>query len=119
MEALSHLSPTPSPRPLASLSPPARGESEARGAKPGEREKQSLIPESLRELIVTGFVVRENLVKIVGIPLTIRVPSLPESPANTRVQLAIVSIDLLDLNVQTRFIEALHSPLTNSSENDE
>ncbi|MGA9666550.1 MAG: NAD(P)H-hydrate dehydratase [Gallionella sp.] len=29
----------PSPRPLASLSPPASGESAARGAKPGERER--------------------------------------------------------------------------------
>jgi aspartyl-tRNA(Asn)/glutamyl-tRNA(Gln) amidotransferase subunit B len=35
---------SPSPRPLASLSPPASGESEARGAKPGERENQSSIP---------------------------------------------------------------------------
>ena len=32
---------------------------------------------------------RENLVKLAGIPLVVRVPSLPESPANTRVLLAI------------------------------
>ncbi|HEY8888274.1 MAG TPA: RNB domain-containing ribonuclease [Gallionella sp.] len=63
--------------------------------------------ESLRELIVTGVVLRENLVKLGDIPLVFKVPSLPELPANTRVQLAIVSIDLLDLNLQTRFIAAI------------
>ena len=50
---------------------------------------------------------RENLVKVSGIPLTFRAPSLPELPANTRVQLAIGEIDLLDLNVQTRFVAAI------------
>jgi len=63
--------------------------------------------ESLRELIVTGVVLRENLVKLGDIPLVFKVPSLPELPANTRVQLAIVSIDLLDLNLQTRFIATI------------
>ena len=66
--------------------------------------------ESLRELIVTAIVLRENLVKIAGIPLIIRVPSLPESlPANSRVQLAIGEIDLLDLNVQTRYVETVEA----------
>jgi len=51
-----------------------------------------------------AIVLRENLVKLTGIPLVFRVSSLPELPANTRVQLAIGEIDLLDLNVQTRFI---------------
>ncbi|HEU0233935.1 MAG TPA: RNB domain-containing ribonuclease [Gallionella sp.] len=63
--------------------------------------------ESLRELIVTAIVLRENLVRVAGIPLTFRAPSLPELPANTLVQLAIVSIDLLDLDVQTRFVAAI------------
>jgi exoribonuclease-2 len=60
--------------------------------------------ESLRELIVTGIVLRENLVRLADIPLIIRAPSLPELPANSRVLLAITAIDLLDLNLQTRFI---------------
>ena len=103
VEALSLLPQIPSPRPLASLSPPASG----RG---GEREDQLFIPageganESLRELVVDAIVLRENLVKLSDIPLVFRVPSLPELPANTLVQLAIVSIDLLDLDVQTRFV---------------
>ena len=63
--------------------------------------------ESLRELIVTATVLRENLVKLSDIPLIFRVPSLPELPANTRVQLAIGEIDLLDLEVQTRFVAKL------------
>jgi exoribonuclease-2 len=63
--------------------------------------------EALRELIVTATVLRENLVKVDGIPLVFRAPSLPELPANARVRLAIGEIDLLDLNVQTRFIAAL------------
>src|SRR3989338_4591592 len=62
---------------------------------------------SLRELIVTAIVLRENLVKLTAIPLIFRAPSLPELPANTLVQLAIVSIDLLDLDVQTRFVAAI------------
>ena len=50
---------------------------------------------------------RENLVKLVDIPLIFRASSLPELPANTRVLLAIGEIDLLDLDVQTRFISAV------------
>lgn len=76
-----------------------------------EREKQLLTPEPLRELIVTGMVLRENLVKLGNIPLVFKVPSLPELPTNTRVQLAIVEIDLLDLNLQTRFIAAIEDPV--------
>src|SRR5450759_5680496 len=63
--------------------------------------------ESLRELIVTATVLRENLVKLGDIPLIFRVPSLPELPGDTRVQLAIGKIDLLDLEVQTRFVAKL------------
>jgi exoribonuclease-2 len=63
--------------------------------------------ESLRELVVTAIVLRENLVKVDDIPLIFKVPSLPELPANTRVQLAIGEIDLLDLDVQTRFVAKL------------
>ncbi len=121
--ALCHLPPTPSPqssdgttshsaRPLTNggqaAGYPASGESEARGAQQGEREEQSLIPESLLELLVDAIVLRENLVKLPGIPLAFRVPSLPESvPANTRVQLAIGEIDLLDLDVQARFVATI------------
>ena len=61
--------------------------------------------EQAEEVVAT--VLRENLVKLDNIPLVFKVPSLPELPANTRVRLAIVSIDLLDLNLQTRFIATI------------
>ncbi len=53
---------------------------------------------------VECIVLRENLVKLVDIPLTFRAPSLPELPANSRVLMAITTIDLLELNLQTRFV---------------
>jgi exoribonuclease-2 len=62
---------------------------------------------SPRELIVTGLVLRENLVKLADIPLVFRASSLPELPANTRVQLAVTGIDLLDVNVETRYVATL------------
>ncbi len=52
-------------------------------------------------------VLRENLVKLTDIPLVFKVHSLPEIPANTRVQLDIVSINLLDLEITTRFVAKL------------
>jgi exoribonuclease-2 len=64
--------------------------------------------ESLGELVVTATVLKENLVKMTEIPLAFRVPSLPEQlPAKTRVQIAIVAIDLLDLSLQTRYVATL------------
>jgi exoribonuclease-2 len=51
-----------------------------------------------------AIVLRENLAKLNDIPLIVRVPSLPELPANSRVQLAVGEIDLLDLNLQMRYI---------------
>jgi len=60
--------------------------------------------------LVEALVLRENLVKVADIPLVFRVPSLPEAlPANTRVQLAIGEIDLIDLDVQTRFVQAIEA----------
>ncbi len=102
---------TPSPQ----SSPASGGGSEREVGQAGilsqdkTSQKQSLIPanESLRELVVTAVVLRENLVKVDGIPLIFRAPSLPELPANTRVQLAIGEIDLLDLQVQTRYAGTL------------
>jgi exoribonuclease-2 len=53
---------------------------------------------------VKATVLRENLVKPDNMPLVFKVPSLPELPAGTRVRLAVLEIDLLDLNLQSRFI---------------
>jgi exoribonuclease-2 len=57
--------------------------------------------------LVEAVVLRENLVKLFDIPLIFRVPSLPELPANSRVQLAVGEIDLLDLNLQTRYVATI------------
>jgi len=62
--------------------------------------------EPLRGLTVFALVLRENLVKLVDIPLVGRIPSLPELPPNTRVTLEIGAIDLLDLDFKARFIPA-------------
>ena len=74
----------------------------------GEGEQSSSTSESLRELVVTATVLRENLVKMTEIPLVFRVPSMPEQlPAQSLVQLAVTGIDLLDLAVQTRYVATL------------
>lgn len=63
-----------------------------------------LLQEEARQ--VEAVVLRENLVKLVAIPLVGRIPSLPETPPNTRVVLEIGEIDLLDLNFNARFVSA-------------
>ena len=63
--------------------------------------------EPLRGLLADALVLRENLVKLIDIPLVGRIPSLPESPPNTRVTLEIGEIDLLDLNFHARFVAAV------------
>ena len=59
-----------------------------------------------------ALVLRENLVRLDHIPLTGRVPSLPELPPNTRVILEIGDIDLLDLNFNARFISTVAEEAT-------
>jgi exoribonuclease-2 len=50
-------------------------------------------------------VLRDNLVKFEGIPLYVRVPSLPELDVGSRVLLEIEGIDLIDNSVKARFKE--------------
>jgi exoribonuclease-2 len=60
---------------------------------------------------VQGTVLRENLVRLANIPLVFKAHSMPEQPANTKVTLAVGEIDLLDLNIHTRFVAA-ETPVT-------
>lgn len=60
-----------------------------------------LLQEDTRQ--VTGTVVRENLVKVAGLPLTVKVPSLPDLPVGQSVTLDVGAIDLLELEVSCRF----------------
>jgi exoribonuclease-2 len=45
-------------------------------------------------------VVRENLVKLAHIPLYVRVPSLPDLPAGTPVEVEVADVDLIDTHVR-------------------
>jgi exoribonuclease II len=67
---------------------------------------------------IEAVVLRENLVRVSGIPLVFRAPSLPEQlPPGARVSLAVTSMDLLDLTVQTRYIETLHDETLQTADN--
>jgi exoribonuclease-2 len=54
---------------------------------------------------IGALVLRENLVRLEGLPLTVRVPSLPALDPGARVRLAIEAVDLLERSVACRFLE--------------
>jgi exoribonuclease II len=63
----------------------------------------------LQEKIVTidALLLRENLVRLSGVPLAGRIPSIPELPSNTIVTLEMGEIDLLELSFNARFVSAV------------
>ncbi len=63
-----------------------------------------LVQEKVQQIEAT--LIRENLVRFIGIPLVGRFPSIPELPANTLVTLEIGEIDLLELTFDARFVSA-------------
>jgi exoribonuclease-2 len=66
---------------------------------------QWLLQEGLESL--DGAVLRENVVRIDGLPLVLRVASLPEIAPGTRVRLAIRGVDLLERTVSLDYRETL------------
>lgn len=58
--------------------------------------------ESLTE--ADGVVLKENLVKFDRLPLTVRVPSLPDLSCGTSVRLEITQIDLIERSLVANFI---------------
>jgi exoribonuclease-2 len=62
---------------------------------------QYLIQEDIKEVGATVW--RENLVRLDNLPLITKVHSLPELPAGTHVQLEIKRIDLLMMELDTRY----------------
>ena len=59
-----------------------------------------------------AVVLRENLVRLDGLPLVARVPSLPELGAGARVRLEVKGVDLLDRSVALLFREKLGESAT-------
>ncbi|MDR3391519.1 MAG: RNB domain-containing ribonuclease [Sulfuriferula sp.] len=52
-------------------------------------------------------VIKENLVRLQGLPFVTRVPSLPELSAGTEVNLGIDDVDLLDVELSCSFLNKL------------
>jgi exoribonuclease-2 len=50
--------------------------------------------------VASAEVVRENVVKLAGIPLYVRVPSLPDLPPGTPVEVEVAGVDLIDTHVR-------------------
>jgi len=59
---------------------------------------------------VDVIVLRENLVRLENIPLIFRAHGVADSPAGTRLRLAVGDIDLLDLDIRVRQLEVLAEP---------
>jgi exoribonuclease-2 len=75
-----------------------------------------LLQEDLRE--VDAVVLRENLVRLEGLPLVTRVSSLPELASGARVRLALKSVDLLEPALDCSYRETLPGNSLASPEND-
>jgi exoribonuclease-2 len=59
--------------------------------------------------VIGAQVLRENLVKLDGLPLITRVCSLPDLAPETGIQVEISNIDLLELGFTARFLHKLHA----------
>ncbi len=62
-----------------------------------------LIQEGISEML--GTVQRENWVSLDSVPLSVKVPSLPEMAGGSRVRLSIHDIDLYELDFHAKFLE--------------
>ncbi|MDH4189608.1 MAG: RNB domain-containing ribonuclease [Betaproteobacteria bacterium] len=69
-----------------------------------------LLQEALRE--IDAVLLRENLVRLAGLPLVVRVPSLPQAEPGTRVRLRVDAVDLLERSVSCTYL----APVVTSSE---
>ncbi len=59
---------------------------------------------------VEATVLRENVVRLTEIPLVFRVPSMPLQIPGSRVKLCVERTDLLDVEVDARFVQTLSEP---------
>jgi exoribonuclease II len=51
-----------------------------------------------------ALVLREDMVRLVDIPLVVRIPGLPALPRRARVEIEMISVDYLDLSAQCRLV---------------
>ena len=56
---------------------------------------------------VTALVVKDELVRIEGLPMMQRIPGLPELERGQRIRLQVLGCDYLELVLETRLIELL------------
>ncbi len=56
---------------------------------------------------VTALVVKDELVRIEGLPMMQRIPGLPELERGQRIRLQILGCDYLELVLETRLVELL------------
>ena len=68
---------------------------------------------------IDGAVIRENLVRLEGLPMVIRASSLPDLSSGTRVRLALKQIDLVERSLDTQFREVLPGSDEALAESDE
>ena len=61
--------------------------------------------EGLKEVIVS--VVKEELVRVEGLPFLQRIPGLPQLERGRRLRLAVIGCDYIDLLLETRLLEVL------------
>ena len=59
--------------------------------------------------VIGAQVLKENLVKLDGLPLITRVCGLPDLAPETDIQVEISNIDLLELSFTARFLHKLHA----------
>ena len=57
----------------------------------------------------TATVIKEDLVRLDGLPMRVRIPGMPELLRGTRVQLVVIRIDELMEGIELRFVGVLHS----------
>lgn len=58
-----------------------------------------------------AMVIKENLVRLAGLPYVTRVPSLPELTVGSEVELTIEGIDLLDIELACTFLKKMESDI--------
>ena len=61
--------------------------------------------EGLKEVVVS--VVKEELVRVEGLPFLQRIPGLPELERGRRLRLAVLGCDYIDLLLETKLLEVL------------